>query len=155
MEHKKETTYHGLKSVRLYGMMLVGTLIALHVIAFFVVSLIEKNEIHRELVQWSQTISKANPAQPISEFHLPEEIIALRVNKLERAGFYETHTDRGYLAYANPENNYILAKSEETVDREIANIAAVLVVLLVGEIVLIVGWWMFAKAKVRELFEVE
>lgn len=154
MQKIKETTYPGLKSIRVYGMILVLLLGVLHLSAYFSIRWVETNEIRNELVQWSQTLPTTNAAQPTADVHLPQDIFALHVKTLDRTGFYETRTDEGYLVYANPENNYILAKSKESINRELTNFAITLGSLFAGELVLLFGWWMFAKAKVRELFEV-
>lgn len=155
MNHSKQTTYHGLKHIRRYGIILIVALAALHSVAFLAVQWIERNEIRQELAQWSQTLPKPDATKPEKELHLPEDILALHVDKLERTGFYETRTDKRYLAYANPENDYILAKSEESIEHEVTNFAIMLGVLFAGEIVLLLGWWMFVRSKVRELFEIE
>lgn len=155
MNHAKQTTYPGIKNVQRYGIMLVVALAVLHGIAFLAVQWIEQNEIRQELVQWSQTLPKPDTTQPGKELHLPEDILALHVDKLEQTGFYEKRTDKQFLFYANPDNNYILAKSEESIEHEVANFAIMLGVLFTGELVLLLGWWMFVRSKVRELFEIE
>lgn len=154
MEAQKQTTFHGLKSVRCYGFILILALVALHVAAYVAVIIIEKNEIRHELAAWSQTLPRPDTTQPTIDLHLPQDILALHISRPERTGFYEIYTDKKYLVYANPENNYILAKSEEAAEHEITNIAIILGMLLAGEIVFILGWWMFAKSKIQELFEV-
>lgn len=155
MEQLRQTTYRGFERVRQYGIVLVCALAVLYGVAFLAVQWIERNEIRHELAQWSQTLPKPDLTQPERELHLPEDILALHTDKLERTGFYETRTDKKYLVYANPENDYILAKSEEGIDHEIVNFAIMLGVLFAGNIVLLLGWWRFAQSKVRELFEVE
>ena len=154
MPKLKETTYPGLKGIRKYGLILICALGVLHLVAFYSIRWVEMNEIRNELVQWSQTLSPTTATQPVADVHLPQDIFALHVKTLDRTGFYETRTDEGYLVYANPVNNYILAKSKESMNRELTNFAVTLGVLFAGELVLLFGWWMFAKAKVRELFEV-
>lgn len=154
MEHKKKKTNLGFDSVREYGLILIGALAILHIIAFFSTQWIEKNEIRHELTQWSQTISKPTPQEPSKELFLPQDIVALHVTQLEKTGFYEIRTDKGYLVYANPNNNYILAKSEEPMNREMSNFAVMLAALFIGELILFLGWWRFAQSSVRELFEV-
>lgn len=155
MNHAQKTTYQGLATIQRYGTILVVALAVLHGLAFLAVQWIERNEIRNELAQWSQTLPKPDPTQPEKELHLPEDILALHADKLERTGFYETHTDKVYLVYANPENDYILAKSEESIEHEMTNFAIMLSVLFLGELVLLLGWWRFAQSKVRELFEIE
>ena len=154
MNHQKQTTYRGLETVQKYGTILVVALAVLHVFAFLAVEWIERNEIRQELARWSQTLPQPDGAQPEKELHLPEDILALHVDKLERTGFYETHTDKRYLAYANPNNDYILAKSEESIEHEVNSFAIMLGALFLGELVLLLGWWRFTQSKVRELFEV-
>lgn len=154
MNHVQKTTYSGLASVQKYGTMLIVALAALHGAAFLAVRWIEKNEIRHDLAQWSQTLKKTDSTGPSKELHLPEDIIALHVTNLDQTGFYETYTNKGYLFYANPENNYILAKSEESIEREINNFAIMLGGLFLGELVLLLGWWRFVQSRVRELFEV-
>lgn len=155
MEHTKKTTYHGLKSIQKYGIFLVCSLAILHSLAFFSMRWIEMNELRNELAEWSQTIPAFDPAVPRKALRLPEDIIALHVDKLERTGFYTTRTQKGYLSYANPNNNYILAKSEDAIERELMNLGVMLGVLFAGELILLLGWWAFIKTTVRELFEIE
>lgn len=154
MEQLKQTTYRGLEAVQRYGTVLIVAIAMLHVVAFFAIQWIERNEIRQELAQWSQTLPQPDATQPEKELHLPEDILALHVDRLERTGFYETHTDKRYLAYANPGNDYILAKSLESIDHEINSFIIMLGVLFLGELVLLLGWWRFTQSKVRELFEV-
>jgi cytochrome bd-type quinol oxidase subunit 2 len=156
MEKNYKSTYHGFKSVQRYGIVLVCILAVIHGIAFLTVRALETNELRHELAKWSQTLPALAPSQVSAPLSLPEDILALHVQKLERVGFYETHSgENEYLAFANPVNNYILAKSERAIDREVMNFGIMLLVLFVGEIVLLLGWWAFAKSKVHELFEVE
>ena len=154
MEHSKETIYEGILRVRQYGVFLALAFAVLHILAFLSIQWIERNEIRQELVQWSQTLPKVDPAEPAKELHLPEDILALHVDKLERTGFYEMKTDKEYLAYANPNNNYILAKSEESAKHEGLHFATILGMLFVGDLLLLLGWWRFTRSKVQELFEV-
>jgi len=154
MDHTKETTDESLVSVQKYGIMLIVALVVLYGFALFAVQWIEQNEIRNELARWSQTLPKQDQTQPEKALHLPEDIIALHVGKLERTGFYQTRTDKNYLSYANPDNDYILQKSEESIEHEVANFAIMLSILFVGNIILLFGWWRFTQSKVRELFEV-
>lgn len=155
MNHQKQTTYRGLEAVQKYGTILIVTIALLHVVAFFAIQWIERNEVRQELAQWSQTLPKPDATQPEKELHLPEDIIALHVDKLERTGFYEKRTDKQFLFYANPDNDYILAKSMESIEHEINSFIIVLGGLFLGELVLLLGWWRFVRSKVRELFEIE
>jgi hypothetical protein len=154
MEHTKKTTYHGLKSIQKYGIFLVCSLAILHSLAFFAMRWIETNELRSELAGWSRTIPPRDQVQPGKALQLPDDIIALHVDKLERVGFYTTRTQRGYLFYANPNNNYILAKSEDVIEQEMVHIGTMLGVLFAGELILLLGWWAFIKRTVRELFEI-
>ena len=97
MQKIKETTYPGLKSVRVYGIILVLILGVLHLSAYFSIRWVETNEIRNELVQWSQTLPATNAAQPTADVHLPQDIFALHVKTLDRTGFYETKTDEDIL----------------------------------------------------------
>jgi predicted outer membrane lipoprotein len=154
MARSKETIYEGILRVRQYGIFLAVAFAVLHGLAFFSIQWVERNEIRQELIQWSQTLPKPDPTQQEKELHLPEDILALHVDKLERTGFYEMKTDKSYLAYANPENDYILAKSEESALHEVWHFATILGMLFVGDMILLLGWWRFTRSKVRELFEV-
>lgn len=156
MTHSKETIYEGILRVRQYGVFLAAAFVTLHVLALFSVQWVEKNEIRQELVRWSQTLPKpvTDPTQKEASLHLPEDILAFHVDKLERTGFYETYTDKKYLVYANPTNDYILAKSAESINHEVTHFAIMLGMLLVGDLILLLGWWRFTRSKVRELFEV-
>jgi len=156
MTRSKETIYEGIQRVRQYGVFLALAFVVLHVLALFSVQWVERNEIRQELVQWSQTLPKqvVDPTQTEAPLHLPEDILALHVDKLERTGFYETHTYKKYLVYANPANDYVLAKSAESINHEVTHFATILGMLLVGDLILLLGWWRFTRSKVRELFEV-
>lgn len=143
-----------MKSVQNYGIAALIALLALHILVLGALSYFEMNELKNELLVASESLPpKASDTKQV--INLPDDIIALHAETLERAGFYEIRTDKDYIAYANPKNNYILTKAESSVQREIRDIAISLVALYFGEVVLLVGWWFFVRTKVRELFEIK
>lgn len=153
MNHTELTLDEELRGVRRYGFVLIGTLLVLHIVVWGALSFLEVNDLRSELTKWSLTLHKPNSSGQEEKLYLPEGIIAFHVNSLDRTGFYTTKTDRNYLAFANPENNYILIKSKQEVERETQNFAITLGALFAGEMILLLGWWRFVRMRVRELFE--
>ena len=154
MEPNETILDREMKGVQNYGIVVLVTLLALHILVLGTLNYIEMNELKNELLVASESLpSRTSDAK--QTINLPEDIIALHTDKLERTGFYEIKTDKDYIAYANPKNNYILTISENSTQREIRNITIVLVALYFGEVIILVGWWFFVKAKVRELFEIK
>lgn len=144
-----------MRMVRNYGLFVFVSLFILSAAAVGVVDVLEKNDIRNELAVLSEKLPPAGSQQVEQNINLPEDILSLHANSIERRGFYETRiVDRDYLAYANPAKNYILMKSEEEVQHETLNFALALLALYVGNIVILLGWWFFVRAKVREIFEV-
>jgi hypothetical protein len=155
MESSELALYRGLGAVRNYGILVLVALFALNAITLGALKWFETNELRNEIA----TLSEKLPAQatPKTEqtIALPDDILSFHVTKVERIGFYETKiAEKEYLAYANRSNNYVLMKSEESIKHEVQNFALALLLLYVGEVVLLLGWWFFIRTKVRELFEV-
>lgn len=143
-----------MQSVRNYGIAALITLLALHILILGSLRHIEMKELRNELSVASESLSTATSSAK-RVIRLPEDIIAIHTKTLERTGFYEIKTDKDYLAYANPKNNYILTKAENSVQHEMINVAIALTALYLGEVIILVGWWFFIKEKVRALFEIK
>lgn len=160
MESSELALYRGLGAVRNYGIMVLIALGVLNGVALGALNWLETNDLRTELVTLSQTLPATSTATSTSSkteraVTLPEEILSFHVTNMERTGFYETRiVDKEYLAYANPDNKYILMKSEDAIRHEVLNFAMALLAVYAGEIVLLLGWWLFVRTKVRELFEV-
>ncbi|MBI3634087.1 MAG: hypothetical protein HY228_00530 [Candidatus Yonathbacteria bacterium] len=145
---------HEMKGIQNYGIIVLVVLFALHLLVLGTLSYLEMSELRNELFTASESLPPKTTGASQS-FNLPEDIIAIRTDKLERVGFYEIKTDKDYIAYANPKNNYILTISENSAEREIRDITIALTALYFGEVIILVGWWFFVKSKVRELFEIK
>lgn len=143
-----------MKSVQNYGIAVLIALLALHILVLGALSYLEMNELKNDLLIASESLP-LKTSDTKQAINLPEDIIALHTDTLERTGFYEIKTDKDYIAYANPKNNYILTKAESSVQKEIRDITISLTALYFGEVIILVGWWFFVKAKVRELFEIK
>ncbi len=157
MESSELALYRGLGAVRNYGVLVLGALLVLNGLTLGALNWFETNDIHAELAALSEKLPAPTTGTPGTEHAivLPEDILSFHVTTMERTGFYETKiSDKEYLAYANPANNYILMKSEDAIRHEITNFAFALATLYAGEVVILLGWWLFVRSKVRELFEV-
>ena len=154
MEPNELTTYRGLGEVRNYGIFVLITLCALNIATLAGLIWFEKNDLKHELASMSDTLPSFDATKPEQTIYLPDNFLALHVTALEKIGFYEIKADKDYLAYANPKNNYIIMKSEKSINHEVQNFALVLGGLYVAEVILILGWWFFLRTKLRELFEI-
>lgn len=157
MESSELALYRGLGAVRNYGILVLVALLALNGVTLGVLNWFETNDIRNELVTLSEKLPvPVTGAQKTEQtISLPDDILSFHVTKMERTGFYETKiSDKEYLAYANPNNNYILVKSEGLIKHEVQNFALALLALYLGEVVILLGWWLFVRTKVRELFEI-
>ncbi len=144
-----------MKNVQHYGIAVLVAIFALHILVLGAFRYFEMNELKNELFAASKSLPAKTSLGTKQVINLPDDIIALHTDTLERTGFYEIKTDKDYIAYANPENNYILTKSEDSMHHEVRDVAITLIALYFGEVVILVGWWFSVKSKVRELFEVK
>lgn len=155
MESSELALYRGLGAVRNYGILVLLALLALNGVALGALNWFETNDLRSELSTLSEKMPASGSTKAEQTITLPEDILSFHVANMERTGFYETTiNEKEYLAYANPDNNYILVKSEESIKHEVQNFALALLALYVGEVVILLGWWLFVRTKVRELFEV-
>lgn len=155
MESSELALYRGLGAVRNYGIVVLVALLALNGITLGALNWLETNDLRSELATLSAKLPTPSAQKMEQTVNLPEDILSFHVTNMERTGFYETRIiDKEYLAYANPSNNYILMKSEDAIRHEVLNFAVALLALYTGEVVLLLGWWLFVRTKVRELFEV-
>lgn len=154
MESSELALYRGLGAVRNYGILVLVALFALNALTLGAFKWFETNDLRNELAMYSEKLPAPGASKTEQTITLPEDILSFHVNTMERTGFYETQIiDKEYLAYANPNKNYILMKSEDAVKHEIQNFALALLALYLGEVVILLGWWFFIRTKVRELFE--
>lgn len=157
MESSELALYRGLGAVRNYGILVLVALFMLNGVTLGALNWFETNDLRSELVTLSDKLPVPTPGAPKAEqtIALPADILSFHVTNMERTGFYETRiSEEDYLAYANPTNNYILMKSEESIKHEVQNFALALLALYAGEVVILLGWWLFVRTKVRELFEI-
>lgn len=155
MESSELALYGGLGEVRNYGILILVALFVLSGVALGGINWIETNELQNELATLSQNLPAPEVAAGEQTIHLPDDVIALHVTTAERTGFYETTIlDKDFLAYASPDKNYVLMKSEASIEHEVRNFALALLALYVGQVILLLGWWFFIRSKVRQLFEV-
>ncbi|MBI5798575.1 MAG: hypothetical protein HZB10_01420 [Candidatus Yonathbacteria bacterium] len=157
MESSELALYRGLGAVRNYGILVLLVLLVLNGVTLGALNWFETSDLRSELSALSEKIpaQTAGATRTEQTLNLPEDILSFHVANMERTGFYETRiNEEEYLAYANPENNYILMKSEASIQHEVQNFALTLIALYAGEVVILLGWWLFVRAKVRELFEI-
>lgn len=155
MESSELALYRALGAVRNYGIMVLVALFALNAAALGTLNWIETNQLRNELVSLSENLPSSGSTDPEQTLNLPEDVLSFRVPSMERTGFYETTiVGKEYLVYANPEKKYILMKSVASLKHEVGNFAIALLTLYIGEAVILIGWWLFVRAKVRELFEI-
>lgn len=157
MESSELALYRGLGAVRNYGILVLIALFVLNGVTLGALNWFETNDLRSELATLSEKLPVPTPgvAKQEQTITLPADILSFHVTNMERTGFYETSiSEEEYLAYANPANNYILMKSEESIKHEVQNFALALLALYAGEVVILLGWWLFMRSKVRELFEI-
>lgn len=155
MESSELALYRGLGEVRNYGILVLVGLFVLSGTALAALNWIETNELQNELATLSQNLPAPSPTSTEQTITLPDDVIALHTTTAEHTGFYETKIlNKDFLAYATPDNHYVLLKSEAPISHEIQNFALTLLALYVGQVVVLLGWWFFIRSRVRELFEV-
>jgi len=154
MESSEIAIYRGLGEVRNYGIAVLLGLFVLNGATLGALNWIEISELRNELVKYAETIPAPDVNNPEQTINLPEEIIALRVQTNDRVGFYETSIGgQDYLAYADANKHYVLMKSEGNIKEETLSFAIALGALYIGEVILLLGWWFFVRAKIREIYE--
>ena len=154
MEKNEILVDRGMGQVRNYGIAVLLALLALNGVALGALHLIESNDTRNELIKYAETIPAPDVTKAEQTIHLPEDIIALRSENIDRAGFYETSIgEQDYLVYGDVNKHYMLMKSEETIQKEIFSFGMALSALYVGEVIILLGWWLFVRTKVREVFE--
>lgn len=154
MESSELALYRGLGAVRNYGILVLVALFVLNALTLGAFNWFETNDLRNELATYSEKLPDPGISKAEQTITLPEDILSFHVKTMDHTGFYETRImDNEYLAYANPNKNYILMKSESVVKHEIQNFALALLALYLGQVVILLGWWFFIRAKVRELFE--
>lgn len=155
MESNEVAVSRGLGVVRNYGIMVLFALLALNGVTLWGLHWVETNDARNELIRYAGTLPSPDINQPKQTINLPEDIIALRTKTIDRVGFYETAIGgQDYLAYADTNKQYILMKSEAPIQRETQSFTIALGSLYLGELVLMLGWWLFVRSKVREIFEI-
>ncbi|MFA5997688.1 MAG: hypothetical protein WC791_04375 [Candidatus Paceibacterota bacterium] len=156
METKEFEVNRELKVIRNYGFFVLAAFLILNTTTLATLTWFETNDLRHELASLSEKLPSRSATTTEQAFALPEDIISLHATNREHEGFYKTRIiDREYLAYANPDKNYILLKSEDAIRSEGKNFALALFALFAGEIIIILGWWFFIRARVRQLFEIK
>lgn len=160
MNKKESAISHGIKDVKKYGIAVLVALFLLNVIVLGALHWIESNQLRNELIRYMETIPAPGSAMEGRTINLPEDILSFQIKSSDRVGFYETSLGIGkdkqdYLAYADPEKQYVLMKSEETIQEETKGFAAALLALYIGEIILLLGWWYFIHTKIHEIFDID
>ncbi len=154
MESSEIAVYRGLGEVRNYGIAVLFALLALNGVTLWALHWIETNDLHNELLKYSESLPLPDATKPDQTVTLPEDILLFRTKTNAHVGFYETAIGgQQYLAYADPDKHTVLMKSEESIQNETKSFALALSALYLGELVLLLGWWFFIRSKVREVFE--
>lgn len=160
MNIKETTISHGIKEVRRYGIIVFGVLFLLNVVTLGALHWIESDQLHRELVKYMETIPAPDSVTPGQTIRLPEDILSFQLKSSDHTGFYETSLGSGedkqdYLAYADPVKQYVLMKSEASIQKETRGFALALLALYIGEIILLLGWWYFVRSRIHEIFDID
>lgn len=154
MESSEIAVYRGLGEVRNYGIAVLFALLALNGVTLWTLRWVEINDLHNELLKYSESLPVSDVNSPAQTVTLPEDILLFRTKTNAHVGFYETSIgNQEYLAYADKEKQSVLMKSEENIQKETISFALALSALYLGELVLLLGWWFFIRSKVREMFE--
>lgn len=156
METKELEVNRELRAIRNYGILVLVAFFILNTTTLFALSWFETNDLRHELISLSDKLPSRGDKQVEQTFNLPEDIISLQSSAMEHTGFYETKiVGKDYIAYANPDKKYILMKSRDGIQGERNNFALALFALYIGEIVIMLGWWFFIRARVRTLFNID
>jgi hypothetical protein len=156
MKTKEQEVDREMRYIRNYGILVLAAFFVLNISALFTLNWFEVNDLQHELVTLSEKLPEQGSIQTDESILLPEDIFSFRSLSKEHTGFYKTNIiDKEYLAYANPEKDYILMKSEESINTERQNFAIALSALFGGEVLLILGWWFFIRTRVRQLFDIQ
>lgn len=154
MESNEIAVYRGLGEVRNYGVAVLIALFVLNGVTLWSLNWIENNELHDELLKYSESLPAPDTVKPDQTVNLPEDILLFRTETNAKIGFYETALGgKKYLAYADQDKHSVLMKSLESIQNEVKSFALALGALYLGELVILLGWWFFIRTKVREIFE--
>jgi len=132
----------------------------LNVVVLGALHWVETNQLRNELVSHMETIPTPSSVTTNQTILLPEDILSFHIKSTDRTGFYETSLGIGedkqdYLAYADPEKQYVLMKSEKSIQEETKGFAVALLALYLGEVILLLGWWYFIHTKIHEIFDID
>ncbi|KKT82239.1 MAG: hypothetical protein A3B07_02085 [Candidatus Yonathbacteria bacterium RIFCSPLOWO2_01_FULL_43_27] len=160
MNIKESTISHGIQDVRRYGIAVLIVLFLLNVITLGALHWVESNQLHNELAKYMETIPSPSATSTTQTIRLPEDVLSFQLRSSDRTGFYETSLGTGkdrqdYLAYADPNKHYVLMKSEKAIQEETKGFGITLLALYAGEVILLLGWWFFVRAKIREIFDID
>lgn len=160
MNTKESVISHGVKDVRKYGIVVLIVLFFLNVVVLGALHLVESNQLRNELANYMEAIPAPDSMVQGQTIRLPEDVLSFQLKSSDRAGFYETSLGTGkdrqdYLAYADPAKQYVLMKSEASIQRETKGFAIALLALYISEIILLLGWWYFIHSKIHEIFGIE
>lgn len=154
MESSEVAMYRGLGEVRNYGIAVLIALFVLNGVTLWGLHWVEINELRNELVEYAETLPIPDVNKAEQTVNLPEDVLVFPTKTGDRVGFYEISLEKqDYLAYADPNKHFVLMKSELNIQEETQSFAIALLALYLGELVLLLGWWFFIRAKVREIFE--
>lgn len=154
MESNEIAVYRGLGEVRNYGVAVLIALFILNGVTLWSLNWIEVNDLHDELLKYSESLPAPGTVKPDQTVNIPEDILLFRLESNAKVGFYETSIgNEKYLAYADQEKHSLLMKSMADIQGETRSFALALVALYLGELVILLGWWFFIRTKVREIFE--
>lgn len=160
MNTKESVISHGVKDVRKYGIVVLVALFLLNVVVLGALHVVESNQLHNELARYMETLPAPDSNDMNQVVRLPEDVLSFKLSSSDRIGFYETHLGKGknrqdYLAYADSEKQYVLMKSEQSIQEDTKNFALALLVLYIAEVILLLGWWYFIHAKIHEIFGID
>lgn len=155
-----------LKPLRKYFALILLTLFLVDASIWFAFRVTAENAFRHDLQSVSDEIEQGsllpfagdeNGTEPQeSSFDLPDGFVAVRGDSAseETGEFQETQLfGKTYVTYASPAH-LLVAKSDEDVDREWADLGLVLLVVFLAQVIVVYGWWRYLRSRIELIFTV-
>ncbi len=157
-----------LKTLRGLGLLVLLSLFIVDSVVWVSFRWVEENEIHQQLITTAQHIEQgdihlraATSVEDVTRsavVDLPNGVVAIQRTPSQ------VHDDQGdfresdllgqrYVVYSGS-SNYLIAKSDESVDEELTKLAVVLAVVFFAQCLMLGSWWAYLRSRVRALFDV-
>ncbi len=151
--HMERTLHH----VKEMLVSLLAVLLLMHIVAFFIFSFVESNEVRHAMMLFEQSLTQTGQDQDdalLAQGGIRYDdgyaiIPAINVP----VGFYDVRMNGvPYVAYHGTGVSFSVAQRKEVLDAEARRFAYALAVLFAGEIFVMGMWWFVVRRSVHDLF---